>query len=77
MYAERIARIKAAINSGRTDLAQMILSDFLLTPQGNLDESARDALVASIPGSKVVFGGSGLGFRAGYLQVDGEKYYFA
>lgn len=77
MYSETIDKIIAAINAGRSDLAQMFLSNLLLTNSGELKEDAKNELVAAIPGSKVVYGTAVAGLRAGYLLVDGNRYYFA
>jgi hypothetical protein len=75
MYDELIEAVIQAINANRLDIAQMHLTDLLLNKDLSLNEKARDALVAAVPGSKVVFGRVGL--RAGYFEAEGERYYFA
>jgi hypothetical protein len=77
MYTEQINKIKEALPSGRYDVVQMLLSTLLLTNKGGLNEAAKNELLAAIPGSRVVFGSGVGGLRAGYLLVDGERYYFA
>lgn len=79
MYDQLIKKVINAINSGRVDIAQFHLSNLLLDNQSNLVEDAKIALESAIPGSKIVFGVSvnGIGFRAGYLKYENERYYFA
>lgn len=76
MYTELIEKIIKAINAGRTDLAQFHLSNLLLTNDNKVDEEAKKELIDAIPASKVVIG-TQLGLRVGYLEIDGERYYFA
>lgn len=77
MYFEQIEKLKGAIEVGRYDVAQMILSTILLMPNGDLNEDAKKEILAAIPGSKIIFGGGVGGLRAGYLLVDGSRFYFA
>lgn len=77
MYSETIDKIIAAINAERIDQVQMFLSNLLLTNSGKLKEDAKNELIAAIPGSRVVYGAGVAGLRAGYLLVNGERYYFA
>lgn len=76
MYTEQINKVLAAITAGRPDLAQLYLSNLLLTESNQLNEAAKKELTDAVPGSKVVFGGAA-GMRAGYFLVEGERYYFA
>jgi len=79
MYTEQINNVLAAINAGRTDLAQLYLSNLLLTDGHELNKDAEKELIDAVPGSKVVYGGIAgmIGMRAGYFSVEGERYYFA
>ncbi len=76
MYTELIQKVIDAINAGRTDLAQMHLSNLLWTESYEFNEAAKKELTDAVPGSKVIFGGAA-GMRAGYFLVEGERYYFA
>lgn len=77
MYSEQIKKLKGAIDIGRYDVVQMILSTILLTPTGDLNEDAKNEILAAIPGSRIIFGGGVGGLRVGYLLVDGSRFYFA
>ncbi len=77
MYELLIQKVISAINGGREDLAQFYLSELLLNKDGSLNDIAKSELQNAVPGSKVILGGSGIGFRAGYFEYEKERYYFA